>query len=59
MARQLGKQLLTMLPLGLIVGVLVGLLFGDPWFGLGIGAALAVGITALLGLLTVAHRPRR
>jgi hypothetical protein len=48
------RHALILIPLGAVVGLVVGILFRDVAFGVGVGAAFGVG----LGLLFAARNPR-
>jgi len=48
------RHVILLLPLGAVVGLAMGAIFRDLWFGLGVGALLG----ALFGLLLAIRNPR-
>ena len=49
------RHVLTMLPLGAAIGLVIGLIFRDLLFGVGVGAALGCAF----GLLLAVRNPSR
>lgn len=49
---RLGRHARILLPLGLVVGALVGLAFDDVPFGVAVGAGLGALLTAVFALHT-------
>jgi len=48
------RHVIILLPLGAAVGLVMGIVFRDLWFGLGVGALLG----ALFGFLLAIRNPR-